>query len=137
MKYSQNEKIMQITSETLIVGVDIASETHYARAFDFRGIELGKLIKVSNDAKGFLMFRAWISELTRKHSKNAVIVGMEPTGHYWFNLAQYVKSLGVKIVMVNPMHVKRTKELDDNNPTKASWPRNAVSQYCLKTMKQR
>ncbi|MBS4023499.1 MAG: IS110 family transposase, partial [Dethiobacter sp.] len=59
MKYSQNEKIMQITSETLIVGVDIASETHYARAFDFRGIELGKLIKVSNDAKGFLMFRAW------------------------------------------------------------------------------
>lgn len=118
MNYSQNEKIMQITSETLIVGVDIASETHYARAFDFRGIELGKLIRVNNDTQGFLMFRAWIKELTQKHDKNAVIVGMEPTGHYWFNFAQYVNSLGVKTVMVNPMHVKRTKELDDNNPTK-------------------
>ena len=33
MNYTQNEKILQITNETLIIGVDVASETHYARAF--------------------------------------------------------------------------------------------------------
>jgi transposase len=43
---------------------------------------------------------------------------MEPTGHYWFNLAQYLKDYGIKVVLVNPFHVKRSKEMDDNNPTK-------------------
>jgi len=118
MKYSRNEKILQITDETLIIGVDIASETHFARAFDYRGIELGKLIKITNDAQGFLLFTVWLNELKQKHDKNTVMIGMEPTGHYWFNLAQYLKDLGVKIVLVNPFHVKRSKELDDNNPTK-------------------
>lgn len=46
------------------------------------------------------------------------MVGMEPTGHYWFNIAQELKDQGMKIVLVNPFHVKRSKELDDNNPTK-------------------
>lgn len=118
MKYSQNEKILQITDETLIVGVDVASETHYARAFDFRGIELGKVVKVSNDSEGFKIFNSWINELKVKHQKNAVMIGMEPTGHYWFSFAHFLKNDGIKIVLVNPFHVKRSKELDDNNPTK-------------------
>jgi transposase len=43
---------------------------------------------------------------------------MEPTGHYWFALAQYLRDHDLKVVLVNPFHVKRSKELDDNNPTK-------------------
>jgi transposase len=46
------------------------------------------------------------------------MVGMEPTGHYWFTFAQHLKEHRTKIVLVNPFHVKRSKELDDNNPTK-------------------
>ncbi len=38
MKYSQNEKSAKVTEKTLIVGVDVASMTHIARPFDFRGI---------------------------------------------------------------------------------------------------
>ncbi len=34
MKRTQNEKILQIKNETLVVGIDIGKETHYARAFD-------------------------------------------------------------------------------------------------------
>ena len=41
MNYNQNDKIAQITSHTLIVGVDIAKFKHVARAQDFRGIEFG------------------------------------------------------------------------------------------------
>lgn len=37
MNYNQNEKIAQITSQTLIIGVDIAKYKHVARAQDFRG----------------------------------------------------------------------------------------------------
>jgi len=57
MKYTQNEKIMQITENTLIIGVDIASDVHYARAFDYRGIELDKVIKFNNDIQGFKVFQ--------------------------------------------------------------------------------
>ncbi|NHC43418.1 IS110 family transposase, partial [Bacillus sp. MM2020_1] len=39
MNYNQNEKIAQITSQTLIIGVDIAKYKHVARAQDFRGLE--------------------------------------------------------------------------------------------------
>jgi transposase len=118
MKYTQNERIKQITDQTLVVGTDIASETQYSRAFDNRGIELGKVLKFGNDIEGFRLMALWINELKGKYQKQDVIVGMEPTGHYWFNLAQYLKDHDIKVVLVNPFHVKRSKEMDDNNPTK-------------------
>ena len=40
MDCTQNEKISQVTEKTLVVGIDITSEVHYTRAFDWRGIEL-------------------------------------------------------------------------------------------------
>ena len=50
MNYTQNRKIMQVTEMTLVVGVDIGSQWHYARAFDWRGIELTrKVFRFSND----------------------------------------------------------------------------------------
>lgn len=54
----------------------------------------------------------------QSEAKNNIVVGMEPTGHYWFNLGHFLKNLGVKLVLVNPFHVKRSKELDDNSQTK-------------------
>lgn len=59
-----------------------------------------------------------MNELKGKYNRDTVMVGMEPTGHYWFNFAQFLKDSGIRIVLVNPFHVKRSKELDDNNPTK-------------------
>ena len=43
---------------------------------------------------------------------------MEPTGHYWFNLGKFLQDNGMTPVHVNPHHVKKSKELDDNNPSK-------------------
>ncbi|WP_047155567.1 IS110 family transposase, partial [Aneurinibacillus tyrosinisolvens] len=58
------------------------------------------------------------AQLNMKQGMAKVIVGMEPTGHYWLNLAHFLKEQGIKFVVVNPMHVKKSKELDDNSPTK-------------------
>ena len=118
MKSTQNNKISQIKFSTLVVGIDVAKETHYARAFDFRGIELSKLLKFSNTAEGFQRLEEWMQNICKQHSKTDIIVGFEPTGHYWFNLGDYLKDKGHKLAIVNPFHVKRTKELDDNSPTK-------------------
>ncbi len=43
MNYNtQNAKIASITEKTLIVGIDVGSETHYARAFDWRKNDLSR-----------------------------------------------------------------------------------------------
>ena len=56
MSVTQNEKIRQVTDTTMVIGVDIASELHWARAFDWRGLELGKTVKFENSAEGFNFF---------------------------------------------------------------------------------
>jgi len=122
MNYTQNEKIAQVTEKTLIIGIDIGSESHYARAFNWRGQELGKKVfHFNDDMLGYQAFGQWISGLKDSLSAEKVIVGCEPTGHYWFNVAQYVKEAGMTLVLVNPYHVKQIKELDDNSPKKTDF----------------
>lgn len=121
MKYNKNEKLKQITDETLIVGVDVSKDFHVARAQDFRGIELGESITFDNDYMGIYSFLRWASDLKVKFDKSTLIIGMEPTGPYWFNLARVLRSIDLKVVTVNPHHVKKSKELDDNNQTKTDY----------------
>jgi transposase len=54
----------------------------------------------------------------KENKKTEVIVRIEPAGHCWLNLAYFPEERGIPLAMVNPMHVKRSKELDDNLPTK-------------------
>jgi transposase len=118
MNYNQNSKIAQITSETLIIGVDIAKFKHVARAQDCRGIEFGTPCYFENTKGGFADFIKWTTLIMQEQGMKKVVVGMEPTGHYWLNLAHILKENGIKFVAVNPLHVKKSKELDDNSPTK-------------------
>ena len=119
MNYTQNKKIEQVSESTISVGVDIGSEMNFARAFDWRGIELTKKVfRFGNDLEGFTAFLEWMNDVLRKTAKSEFIVGCEPTGHYWFTLARYLKEHGIRLVIVNPYHVKQMKELDDNSPKK-------------------
>ena len=119
MNYTQNTKIEQVKEETLVVGVDIGSTTHYARAFDYRGREITKKVFVfGNDIEGFNSFYSWVDHLKVNNEKQDVLVGCEPTGHYWFTFSKYVGEHGIPLVMVNPFSVKKIKELDDNSPKK-------------------
>ena len=64
MNYTQNEKIEQVTDSTMVVGVDIGSQIHYARAFDNRGRELTKRVfSFQNDIEGFNSFQLWTEKL--------------------------------------------------------------------------
>ena len=120
MNYNtQNAKIASITEKTLIIGIDVGSETHYARAFSWRNYEYSKKpFAFSNNETGFAAFKEWMNDIAEKHGMEVIIPGMEPTGHYWLNLGAYLQEQGMKPVHVNPYHVKKSKELDDNNPSK-------------------
>lgn len=71
-----------------------------------------------NDLEGFNSFNLWAETLKTENKKTAVLIGCEPTGHYWFAFAKYVNDHQKRLVMVNPFSVKKIKELDDNSPKK-------------------
>ncbi len=91
MNYNQNHKIAQITPKTLVIGIDIAKHHHVARAQDYRGMELGSTCFFDNTQEGFRTFINWINQIKESCEMESVITGMEPTGHYWLNLAHILK----------------------------------------------
>ena len=119
MKKNSTCKLEAITPETLIVGIDIVKRLQWARFTEYRGLEIGKALKFKNNKNGFETILTSIKALCKFKKLDKVIVGMEPTGHYWKPLANYLILNEITVVMVNPYHTKRAKELDDNSPTKS------------------
>lgn len=112
---TQNDKIALVDDKTLVIGADIGSEKHDIRAFDNRGREFSKrAFEFKNNEAGFEEAKAWILMIRDSQRLEKVMVGMEPTGHYWFSLASWLMNEGITVVLVNPHHVKKSKELDDN-----------------------
>jgi len=130
MKNRTSQRIEEITIGTLIVGVDVAKEVHWARFVDYRGVEHGKAVSFKNNRQGYEKILAKIEEIcktkTLRYPIGTVMIGMEPTGHYWKPLANYMMIEGYRVVCVNPYHTKKAKELDDNSPT-ASDKKDAIT----------
>ena len=118
MNSNTNQKINQVTENTLVIGIDIAKHKHYACAIDERGRVLQKSFPFTQSRAGFDAFYEKILDLRKTHEKTEILVGFEPTGHYWMNLASYLSVHGIPFIMVNPLHVNKSKELDDNLQTK-------------------
>lgn len=123
---AQNQRVERISTSTLVIGIDIAKEKHAAQAINFRGIVLtNRPIMFSNDHVGFEHLISSIRKLQKMHNLNDVVVGMESTGHYWFNIANWLMKQRVSVVLVNPMTTKRNKENRDNSPSKND-PKDAL-----------
>jgi transposase len=114
LDFKQNQKINQVTENTLVVGIDIAKRKHFACFIDDRGRVLQKSFPVLQSNDGFERFYESILTALKEYEITEVILGIGPTVHYWLNLAYFIEEL----VMPNPRHVKRSKELDDNLSTK-------------------
>ena len=129
MKSGMTQKLNAVT-EALIVGVDIGKDSHWAQFVDYRGIQVGKAMRISSDRSGFESIVARIQGLCNKPALSQryrkVMVGMEPTGHYWKTLVRYLLGCGYEVVGVNPYHTKKAKELDDNSQT-TSDPKDAMT----------
>ncbi|WP_438825706.1 IS110 family transposase [Neobacillus drentensis] len=81
-----------------IKGVDIAKYKHVARAQDYIGLEFSAPFYFENTNSSFNCFIEWLKKLIVENQMEKVIVGMEPTGHYWLNLAHFLKEQDIKFV---------------------------------------
>ena len=118
-KFDKNAKLTFISDDMLILGCDVGSETHYVRAIDTRGRELSKsAFPFSNSSGGFQSAKEWAVKIAAENNKSQIVMGLEPTGHYWFCLATWMISNGISVVQVNPYAVKQTKEVEDNSQMK-------------------
>jgi len=119
-KNKRSSNLLQVRgTHTLIVGVDIAKKSHWARMLDGQTeIEVDTAFRFKNSTEGFERLLGRASRAKDQIGAEKIIVAMEPSGHYWKPLASYLLRVGITVVMVNPYHVKQQKEMDDNSPTK-------------------
>ncbi|TYP67367.1 transposase IS116/IS110/IS902 family protein [Paenibacillus methanolicus] len=104
----------------------MAKETHVAQITNYRGIVLtNRHLSFSNSIEGFERLQRWMESIQQKHRLSNIIIGMEPTGHYWWNLANWLTHKGLQVVLVNPATTKRNKENRDNCQSKSD-PKDAL-----------
>lgn len=115
------QKISLLENKNVIVGIDIAKRTHYASIMTKDGKEIKHKVRIDNTREGFETFSALLEPM----GKEQILIGFEPTGHYWKCLNEFLKREGYKTVLVNPYHTKISKEVYDNhrskNDAKDSW----------------
>jgi transposase len=111
----KREKIELVKGSDIYAGIDVSSDIHRVRFIDNLGQEVIKGISFSNDREGFRELEEHMKKFGIDHN---IIFGLEPTGDYWKPIGYYLRSKGYKVVLVNPYHIKRTKEIIDNSQQK-------------------
>ena len=118
---TKQRKLELVKGQVLVVGVDIGKLKHFACLRGPGGMVV-KGLWFANDRVGFERLWKEIDSWVQKLGLARVVVGLEPTGQpfgYWWE-----ENIG-PVVLVNPLHTKRAKELEDNSPLKSD-PKDAA-----------
>ena len=115
----QVAKRQSIRKATLIVGVDIGKAFNALGFMDKEGNVLGSCAKLYNNSDGFEEFINLIEGLKAKRHLRDVLIGMEPTGHYWRKLAYFAKEHGYEVRFVRTTALKHHREIDESSSAKS------------------
>lgn len=114
----QAEKRQRIRETTLVVGVDIGREWNAVTFMNKAGEILGSHPKVYNSRGGFEYFVRIIDEARARYGLKEVLIGLEPTGHYWRKLAYFAKNNGYEVRFIRTTALKHQRELDESSSAK-------------------
>lgn len=111
-------KVTKITENTLVVGIDIGKDTHYAYLRTIT-LEEYKSFSFVNTKQGFDYLLKRIRSFVKSHYIKDVVIGLESTGNCWLPLAHYIKNnTDYTLVQVNSKHTKKFKDVTDNTSNK-------------------
>ena len=115
----QMEKRSRIGDHTLVVGMDIGNRFNAACFMNKEGKVLGRYPKIYNSRKGFDYFYTTVQQTRRKHRFTHVLIGMEPTGHYWGKIAFFAKEKGYEVRFIRTTALRHQRELDESSSAKS------------------
>jgi transposase len=117
------QRKLELVKGALVVGVDIGKHHHVAAVRSPDG-EVIEKIAFDNNRASFEFLASQVRDQRDRCKTSRVVLGLEPTGHYWQALAYWWEENEGPVVLVNPMHTNRAKELEDNSPLKSD-PKDA------------
>ena len=96
-------------------GIDIAKRSHEASVIDAEGKPLLDSITITNTQEGCEKLFSLFERLNI--ARDAVIIGMEATGHYWLSVYEYLTEQKYDVRVINPiqsdafrkMYIRQTK----------------------------
>jgi transposase len=103
----------------LLVGIDIAKNTHHAFFGTPNGKTLRKNLVFENTVKGFESLRALVRDLQKQHGLVEVVYGVEPTASYHKPLAEYLINNQEHVVYVSNVAVAKNRAMLDGR-----WDKN-------------
>lgn len=84
-----------------VVGIDIGKKTHAAAALTRDGRDFGRTLSLTNDRAGIDRLEEHL--LKPLGGPQALLLGMEATGHYWMPLYFELHRRSYQIVVINPI----------------------------------
>ncbi|MDI6891279.1 MAG: transposase, partial [Thermodesulfovibrionales bacterium] len=103
----------RIKRTTLVIGLDIGNEFNAMCLMNKEGEVLSKYPRLYNTRKGFDYFVKIVEETRAKKGFSTVLIGMEPTGHYWRKIAYFAKEKGYEVRFVRTTALRHQRELDE------------------------
>ncbi len=124
MEFRQLKEEIRGSEDYLIVGIDIAKDSHHA----FFGNATGKTFKrrliFKNDLEGFSKLITHAEAMKTQNGLSKIVFGLEPTSNYHKPLGMHLIRCHRMVVMVSGVAVKRNRELLngrwDKNDTKCA-----------------
>lgn len=116
----------RINRTTLVIGMDIGNEFNAMCLMNKEGEVLGKYPRIYNSRKGFNYFSKTIETMKKKKGFKDVLIGMEPTGHYWRKIAYFAKERCYEVRFVRTTALRHQRELDESSSAKSDV-RDAVT----------
>lgn len=101
------KRLQEVRPNTLLIGVDIGKKQHACVVMDL-GARVVARFKFSNSRRGFERLLGKVNILQDQVDAEYLLFGMEPTGHYWTNLAYFFGGAGVPLPSGQPFHPEKT-----------------------------
>jgi transposase len=108
----------KIDSGTLVVAVDLAKNKNIAYARKVQGADL-KMGSFGHSRPEFQRIFDTVMRFSKEQKCNKVVVCMESTSVYGIPLQHFLMYKPITLVLINPLHTKRAKEITDNTPNKS------------------
>jgi len=88
------------------VGIDIGKYVHQTILCDEEAKPIAQSLRFHATYEGYQLFTTYLKKIVEPKDFGNITVGMEATGSYWLSLYEYLRKLGLKIIVLNPLQVK-------------------------------